>query len=319
MILVAGSTGRVGRQICRNLLGRGNAIRALVRPGSDEAVVRDLRARGAELAVGDVRSRASLRLACRYVRAVISTVSSTFSSEVGNSIDTVDYQGQLNLIDAATKAGVGRFIFLSFNHQRMPLPSPLAEAKSAAEQRIMASGMEYTIVRASFFMDVWLSEALGFDPQRGTAMIYGAGENAISWIAASDVAAFVVATVDNPAARNQLIELGGPEALSPLEVVRVFEETGGGKLEVEHVSTGAIRAQRERDADPMQQSFDSLMLAYAAGDVIDNAHAMRVCPMPLKSVRQYAEETIGGPSASVRRSWLRDREMSSRPTTRTAS
>ena len=49
---------------------------------------------------------------------------------------------------------------------------PLSAAKRAAEERLKASGMTYTIVRANYFMEVWLSPALGFDYPNARARIY---------------------------------------------------------------------------------------------------------------------------------------------------
>jgi uncharacterized protein YbjT (DUF2867 family) len=73
-----------------------------------------------------------------------------------------------------------------------------------------------------FFEEVWLSPALGFDAANAKARVYGSGENKIRWISYLDVAAIAAACVDNPAVRNKTIQLGGPEALSPLETVRIF-------------------------------------------------------------------------------------------------
>ena len=60
MVLVAGSTGFLGREICRRLRARGVPVRALVRSSSDQTVVAALEALGAETVVGDVKNRASL-------------------------------------------------------------------------------------------------------------------------------------------------------------------------------------------------------------------------------------------------------------------
>lgn len=90
---------------------------------------------------------------------------------------------------------------------------------------------------------------MGFDAANGKAQIYGSGENKISWISYKDVAEFAVASLDNPAARNAVIELGGPEALSPLEVVSIFEELRGQKFEVQHVPEEALREQMDTATD----------------------------------------------------------------------
>jgi nucleoside-diphosphate-sugar epimerase len=68
-------------------------------------------------------------------------------------------------------------------------------------------------------MEIWLGPALGFDYARAKAVIYGEGKNKISWIAIKDVASFAVTSIDNPAAQNAVIQLGGPDDLSVLDAV----------------------------------------------------------------------------------------------------
>jgi uncharacterized protein YbjT (DUF2867 family) len=291
MILVAGATGLVGREICRLLLEKKKPVRAIVRTSSNQELVSDLKSRGAEVVIADFKDPVSLTAACRNVQSVVSTVSSTVSRQAGDSIETVDRRGQIALIDAAKAAGVRRFVLVSFNHQKAPAKCALTEAKDAAEQHLMKSGMEYTILRPSVFMEVWLSPALGFDAAAGTATIYGAGKNPISWISLFDVAAFAAEVVENPSARNEIIEIGGPDALAPLEVVRIFEETTGRKFNVQHVPEEALQAQRAGATDPMQHSFASLMLYYAKGDPVDMSRTGKQFPIRWKSVRDYAKTT----------------------------
>jgi uncharacterized protein YbjT (DUF2867 family) len=146
---------------------------------------------------------------------------------------------------------------------------PLQAAKRAVEGHLKHSGLSYTILQPTFFMEVWLSPALGFDAANGKAQIYGSGQNKISWISYRDVAKFATDSLDNPSARNAVIELGGPESLSPLEVVRIFEELQGRAFEIQHVPDEAPFEQRKAAGDPLQQSFAGLMLYYSAGKVID--------------------------------------------------
>jgi uncharacterized protein YbjT (DUF2867 family) len=288
MILVAGATGLVGREVCRLLLEKKKPVRAMVRKSSNADVVGDLKKRGAEIVRADLKDRASIHAACRGVDTVISTATSTLSRQEGDSIDTVDRQGQINLVDAAKAAGAKRFVLISFNHHKAPVACALTEAKSAAEQQLMKSGMDYTILRPTPFMEIWLSPNLGFDAAGGKATIYGTGENPISWISLFDVAAFAVAALDRPSAKNQIIEIGGPEAVSPNEVVRIFEKTSGRKFEVQHVPEEALRAQCSATTDPLQQSFAALMLYYAKGDRVDTSKTMKDFSVQAKSVRDYA-------------------------------
>ncbi|MFN2500010.1 MAG: NmrA family NAD(P)-binding protein, partial [Pyrinomonadaceae bacterium] len=159
------------------------------------------------------------------------------------------------------------------------------------------SGLVYTILQPTFFMEVWLSPALGFDPDNAQAQIYGSGEKRISWISFKDVAKFTVASLDSPEAHNAVIELGGPEALSPLEVVRIFEESKGRKFSVQHVSEEALIQQKEAATDPLQQTFAGLMLYYSRGNAIDMQDALRKFPLQLTSVRDFAKAKIQSASS----------------------
>jgi NADH dehydrogenase len=286
MNLIAGATGMLGSEICRLLREQGKPVRALVRSTSNPETLTRLRNSGAEIVQGDLKDPASLEAACRGATAVISTASSTISRQSGDSIDSVDRQGQLNLIEAAEKAGVKQFILVSF--PRIDISFPLQSAKRAAEERLQRSRMTYTILQPTCFMEVWLGPALGFDPAHGTAQIYGAGRNKVSWISFQDVAQFAVAALGNDRASKTVIKLGGPDALSPLEVVQIAERLTGKTVTVQQVPEDALRAQLGAATDPLQQSFAALMLYYALGDAVDMKTALQVLPVShLKSVRDY--------------------------------
>lgn len=286
MNLIVGATGLVGGEICRRLAAQHKPVRAMVRPTGDASRVEDLRKAGIELLTGDLKDAGSLRTACAGATAVLSTASSTLSRQPGDTIDGVDRIGQLQLVEAARSAGVKHFVYVSF--------SPMAEdfalqrAKREVEQALIASGMTYTILRPTFFMEVWLSPALGFDTAARRARIYGSGENPISWISFPNVAEFAVRSLETPAAHNAALALGGPEALSPLQVVRIFEELGGAPFTVEHVLESVLRAGKQAARRPLDEAFACLSLAYAHGDTIDMRHVLEVMPVRLVSVREYA-------------------------------
>jgi len=288
--LIVGATGLLGSEICRLVAAEGKPARALVRPSSDQNKVAQLESLSVEIAQGDLKDRSSLDAACREVRAVISTASSTLSRQDGDSIHTVDLEGQLNLIDAAKAANVSRFVLISFPH--VDVEFPLQAAKRRVEEHLTRSGLTYTILQPTFFMEVWLSPALGFDAGNAKAQVYGSGKNKISWISYKDVAKFAVASLDKPEARNAVIKLGGLEALSPLEVVRAFEELQGRKFDVQHVPEEVLREQRESASDPLQQSFAGLMLYYSEGHTIDMRETLQTFPVQLTSVRDFAKASL---------------------------
>ena len=288
MNLIVGATGLLGGEICRVLAAQGKTVRAMVRDTSAADATAALTRLGAELVQGDLKDRRSLDRACRGVSTVFSTASSTRSRQGGDSIESVDRHGQLNLIDAAEAAGVTHFVLISF--ATMPLEFPLQSAKRAVEDRLRHGRMTYTILQPSFFMEVWLSPALGFDLAHATAQIYGDGHRKLSWISFKDVAQFAVAAVGSPHAKDAVFQLGGPQGLSPLDVVRLAERTVSKAFAVQHVPEEALRAQHAGSADPLEKSFAALMLMYARGDAIDMTETLRSLPVPrLKTVQEYLQ------------------------------
>ena len=128
MILVAGSTGLLGSEICRQLATQQKQVRAFVRKTSSPEKINALKQMGCRLAEGDFKDKTSLIDACTGCDTVITTVSSTLSRQEGDNIQTVDHDGNLNLIAAAKETGAKHFIFISFRHQYAP-ENPLTEAK----------------------------------------------------------------------------------------------------------------------------------------------------------------------------------------------
>lgn len=282
MNLVVGATGNVGGSVVRALRDQGKPVRAMVRETSDPERVRSLEEVGAEVVRGELRDPDSLARACAGATTVVS--GATAITALGtDSITAVDRDGQLSLVDAATGAGVDHVIYVSYT-RHIDTDDPLTQAKRAVEERLRGSGMAFTILRPSYFMEMWLGPPLGWELEAGSARVLGTGEQRVSWISAQDVVAAVVACVDNPAARGQTIELGGPAAISPLEVVRLAESITGRPIAVEHVPAEALE-QQERDAAGTDAAiFPSLMLCQTRGDEIEP------CPdwlYPRTSVEDY--------------------------------
>jgi len=267
----------------------------LVRTTSAKSKVDALRSYGAEIHIGDLKDTHSIDEACRGIDVVISTASSTMSRQTGDSIESVDLAGHMHLVNAAKAANVQQFVFVSFRHSPS-LTSPLDEAKRGIESAL--SALNSTIIQASWFMEVWLSPALGFDYANKTARIYGPGTNPISWVSFRDVAEFAVLALRHPSAKRQIFEFGGPEALSPLEVVAHFQKIGGQDFRVEYVPEETLRAQFEQATDPMQKSFAALMLGYSRGDAIDMQPVIKNFGIHLASVDDYVRSVLAKTSSA---------------------
>ena len=289
MILVVGSTGFLGTRICERLRAEGQPVRALVRRTSSPDKVNALRSLGCELATGDLKEPPQIEAACQGISALISTTSSTVSRQPGDSIESVDLHGQLALVNAARGANIRRFVFVSFRDDPS-VQSPLTQAKRSVEHAI--ADLDFTSIQASWFMEVWLSPALGFDYIRGRVRIYGDGSKPISWVSYRDVAEFCIAPILHSVASRTVLAVGGPEALSPLEVVKIFEEESGRSFEVETIPEAKLREQFDSANDSLEKSVAGLMLQYSHGDAIDMSKPLEFVPVRLTSVREYARAAL---------------------------
>jgi uncharacterized protein YbjT (DUF2867 family) len=289
-VLVVGSTGNLGKEICRQLIRLNLDVKGLVRTTSSSDKLNALKEFGVEMIEADIKDRSSLVKAFEGVKSVISTATSTMSRQEGDSIETVDGKGQINVIEAAAVAGVEKFIFISFPHSSIDFP--LQKAKQDAENKLKESGMEYTILRAAYFHEIWFGPMLGFDYLNRKINMPGEGKNVISTIATKDVASFAVAALSNKAAKNATIELSNEDALTPMEIAQVFEKQFGKSFDVQHIPVEVLQAQYDNATDSMAKSFAALMINYDNGNVIDMKKTLEdfdIKPIP---IQDYARKVM---------------------------
>lgn len=120
MNLVTGATGHIGNVLIRQLLERGEKVRALVRPNGTLAPLRGL---DVEVVRGDVLDPSSLDAALVGVDVVYHLAAIiTIMPGKDERVDRVNVQGTRNMLQAAKKAGVRRFVYTSSIHalQRAP-------------------------------------------------------------------------------------------------------------------------------------------------------------------------------------------------------
>jgi NADH dehydrogenase len=235
MILVVGATGDVGGNIARRLLERQNSVRVLVREGSNYAPLIEA---GAEAAIGDLKDSSSLGPACAGIETVVTTANSAKRGGEDNP-QTVDTEGNRNLIEAAEQAGVRQFVFVSANGADPESPSEFLRAKGLTEQRCRRSSMTHTILLPDVYMDIWVPMVVGMPLAQGRPVtLVGDGSKRHSFVFSHDVAAYGAAVIGHPEANDRTMPIGGPEALSWREVVETYERELGRSIPVETVSPG---------------------------------------------------------------------------------
>jgi uncharacterized protein YbjT (DUF2867 family) len=235
MILVVGATGLLGGMITRALLTRGNDVRILVREGSNHAA---LVAAGATPVVGDLKDRSSLDAACRDVDTIVTTATAIIR-QPPDTLDAVDDAGYRNLIEAAKRAGVRHFVYTSALGSSPDSPVPLMRIKALNEQRLRESGMTYTILMPNLYIEVWAGIVVAAPLAQGKPVtLVGDASHRHSMLSMRDAASFAVAAVDNPAARDATIVIGGPAPVSWTDVVTTAEHIVGRRIERQSVALG---------------------------------------------------------------------------------
>lgn len=110
---------------------------------------------------------------------------------------------------------------------------------NSPSEAMAAQGMAYTILSPNLFAEVWVGVVVGAPLQAGQPItLVGEARRKHSFVSLADVAAFAVAALDNPAAINATIPIGGPEAVSWRDVVTGVEQVVGQELPVRFVQPG---------------------------------------------------------------------------------
>jgi NADH dehydrogenase len=230
MILVAGGTGMLGRQVVAGLRALGRPVRVLTR---DPAHATDI---DGEVAVGDVRDDASLSGAAVGCTTVVSAFHG-FLGGRGAGPHEIDFLGNRALARAAMQAGVEHLVLVSVYDARADHPLELHRAKHAAEQEVRATGLGWTILRPTAYVETWLPLIAGGVSRGKPAMVLGRGSNPVNFVSVHDVAALVVRAVADPTLRGRLLDVPGPDDLTMVQLAEC-----AGARRIRHVPRGGLRA-----------------------------------------------------------------------------
>jgi len=224
-VLVTGGSGFLGSYVAEQLAAQGHAVRALVRPRSDRKLLESLP--GIEFAPGAIEDAGSLTAAVDGCDGVIH-VAGLVKARKPDEFFAVNARGTQHLLDAARKAGVRRFVYVSSLAAVGPSPDgkPVAEdaeprpvthygrSKLAAEKAVLAAkdDIPVTIIRPPMIYGPRDRETLAFftSVKRGVLPLLGDGGNTLSLVYGADCAAACVRAVlsDTPSGRTYFVEDG---------------------------------------------------------------------------------------------------------------
>ena len=216
-IVLAGAYGNLGADIFRELLKVGHEVVAA------DMIERDLGVEGNySFKKINVQNPETLKGLCDGADAVITTVGLTkTSAEVTNY--QIDYQGNLNILEEAKKAGVKHFTYISVLKADKAPKVPMLHAKYLFEEELKKSGIPYTIHRPTgYFYDI----VKVFRPmiEKGEVTLLGKKPVHANVVSTEDFAAFIVAHVLD---ENKTYNVGGKETYSYEEIAKLCFAAAG--------------------------------------------------------------------------------------------
>jgi uncharacterized protein YbjT (DUF2867 family) len=177
----------------------------------------------------DVTEPEALKGLCDGADIVISTVGLTKASATVDNYQ-IDYHGNLNLLNEAKAAGVGKFVYISVLKADQAPKVPMLHAKYLMEQELEKSGLDYIIYRPTgYFYDI----VKVFRPmiEKGSVTLLGRKPVSANVIDTPDFADYIVAHLDD---KNCIVSIGGKETYTYEQIARMCFAAAGKKPVIKH-------------------------------------------------------------------------------------
>lgn len=293
MILIVGASGFLGHEVAKLLLLQGQSVRLLVR---SPAKVDDLKQMGAEIMQGDLIDPPSLQRACQGIDRVLTAAHAIVGTGKYKS-EAVDDAGHRALIDAAKAAGVSHFVYVSMQSVSPDHPVDFFRTKYRIEQYLKKSGLSYTILRPTAFMEwhvhIWNGKSI---LENGKTSLLGNGTKLRNFMAVRDAAQFAVLALTDPRLRNRTLEIGGPGNFSNNQVSEFYGKLAGITPKLSHMPPGMAKFMSVV-LKPFQPGISRIMYIGSLPDdafseQFESSALLAEFPMPLTTLEEFIKERV---------------------------
>ncbi|AGP34700.1 hypothetical protein BE04_14355 [Sorangium cellulosum] len=235
-ILLAGATGAVGSELLRLLRGRGHFVRTLSRTEGNAAGIRGL---ASEVVVADAAEPGAVTGALDGVDTVVSCLGANVSMTLRErrSYYDVDVVANTHLLEAAKRAGVKRFVYLSAHPGPGYAHTRYLAAHLQMEERIRASGLSFSFVRPTGIYSA-LNDVMAM-ARAGVGTVPGDGRARTNPVHPADVAEALAEVL---AGGPDVVPVGGPDVMTRDEVMRLAFDAAGKEGLIVHVPAGVLRS-----------------------------------------------------------------------------
>lgn len=278
MILLTGVTGKTGGEVARQLAAARIPFMAIAR---DAARAEPIRALGGTLAVGDIADPACLQRALMGIEKALLVMP---NGEYQQALET-------GFIDAAMAAGVRQLVYLSSLESVPGSPNPITQMHVAVEAHLCSSGLDWTIVRPTFFMQGFFSQAARIRDRGEISMPVGNGTLAPTDL--RDVAAVICRVFAEPGHAGQRYDLTGPALLTMAGVAERFARVLGRPVRYVDQPVDEFRARLQAmNLSPWRIDAVVMELSALAAGVVDHTTDTieRLLGRPATSLEQFVRD-----------------------------
>ena len=279
MILVFGATGKTGSEIIKQLLARSASIRVLIRDADKAAYFKE---KGIDVVIGDANDIAAVTLALTGIIKVYLVLA--------NSQHQLEQEKLIT--DCSKKSGVKLLVKQSSLETMIYPNNPIPKAHFESEQYIKSSGLNWVIIRPTFFNQMLLMCA--YNIKANDTLIFPMANGCVAATDVRDVAEIAATVLTEPGHNNKTYDISGTEFLSFNTIAAIFSKVLNRQITYVSQSLSEYRKMLETRLNDEWRinavceelnSLSTCSVNYVARDNIQ-----RILGRPARSVEQFVED-----------------------------
>jgi uncharacterized protein YbjT (DUF2867 family) len=287
MILVIGASGMLGNALCKILPQDGYRLKAVTRNPDDF----DKNAYPSiEVVYGDLANPETLKNHFKKVNIVIACAHSLLGKGKNDSAK-IDNEGHKKLIELCVENKVEQFIYTSIYGASADSKIDFMRTKYDIEQYLIQSGLPYTIIRPTAFMELHAHKFLGESIlTKGKVKIFGHGKNLYNYVAVNDVAKLIALALKEKIT-NKILEIGSKTNITRTEVAKLYAKQTGKEVRISYVSPKKLRI-LSKVIKPFHKGISRVMHMSAVMDETDYTfdHENNKIPFEMTSIDDFIAE-----------------------------